>query len=507
MRHAVHLAGGVRVAAQLAHVVLERAARQVAAADDGGGDARSQRERQRRARPAAHHPHERRLEVRERDPLAGRVLALVAPQPQAFQQRGDRRHHGVGRQPAQRHPRRADDAEVLEAAKRADAQRGVRRRRRARRGQRRRVRAVERVRDRDLQRLPGAALLQEAAQPDDAEVDAVAGDDAEQERGRDVEVTDRELGEPEGQRAADGDGAAQRDQRARRAEEQQQHAQHQRDADAADVDHVAQHQVVLRHAGDQIAGISGRHVRREPQLGQRRRDDGLHAGQRLAPEAQVAAGDGRLAGDHLRPARRRLREVIAVRVVDGAAQLVAQALVELVGVERRGRTGRAVVTAEIGADGVFVGGTFLRDEPPLQIVDVGLGEVEPGARHQEAARVLDAAAHERDVGRADGLEPRHQRVGRASQLGGISTLEHDEHVRQPARARQNATQLHDAGRVLLQQVCKICHQPQLRGAPRAQRRQQRGGEQEHAGPARLKAGESAPEPLHHGLWIANPDPR
>ena len=40
------------------------------------------------------------------------------------------------------------------------------------------------------------------------------------------------------------------------------------------------------NAGDQIARISGRHARREPQLGERRRDDGLHAGQRLAPEAQ-----------------------------------------------------------------------------------------------------------------------------------------------------------------------------------------------------------------------------
>ena len=222
----------------------------------------------------------------------------------------------------------------------------------------------ERARDRDLQRLPGAAFLQEAAQPDDAEVDAVARDDAEQERRRDVEVADRQLGEPERQRAADRDGDAERDQRARRAEEQQQHAQHQDDADAADVDDVAHHQVVFGHARDQIPRVAGLDVRREPELGQRRRDDGPDALQGVAPQAQVAAGDGRLGRDHLRPACRRPGQVVTVRVVDRAPQLVAQARLEFVCGQRRGGAAVVVVAqvvGEIGADRVPVRRTLLID--------------------------------------------------------------------------------------------------------------------------------------------------
>ena len=168
----------------------------------------------------------------------------------------------------------------------------------------------------------------------------------------------------------------------------------------------------------------------------------------------------------------RLGQVVAVGVVDRAAQLVAQAPVEFVGGQRRGRAGAAaVVSAEVGADRVFV----RRNVPastsrPLQLVDVGLGR----GRARRAASGSGAPpgrrcarARRRAVRWPAAAAPaRRPRAAAAAGSPPSSTTNTFDSPRVRDRMRRSSTTL---GASCCNKSAKSVTSAQLRGAPRAQR--------------------------------------
>jgi hypothetical protein len=167
------------------------------------GDRREPAERGHLRREAGRERHERRAEV-------GAVASPALPEgrgggqafgldhrPEALDEHQQRRGDQEGRAPTQQHAGAADEAEVAEPAKVGHRQRAIGRARGERCRQGRLPHLHDRLGERLLGRAPGASQLEVARHEQQAEVDAVAGDDGEQEPGGDVEPPDGERGEPE----------------------------------------------------------------------------------------------------------------------------------------------------------------------------------------------------------------------------------------------------------------------------------------------------------------------
>ena len=142
------------------------------------------------------------------------------------------RQQRVRRHPARHHPEAADEREVLERAEVGHPERAVRRGRRGGRRERRGPRLLVGDEDGVGRRAPGAPLLEVAGHVDDAEVDPVAGHDAEEKARRHVEVADGELRRAERPGDSGGDRQAHRDERAQAHEEEEDDREHERDARA-----------------------------------------------------------------------------------------------------------------------------------------------------------------------------------------------------------------------------------------------------------------------------------
>ncbi len=359
--------------------------------------------------------------------------AVHAPPLEQHHQRGQQR---VGGQPAQHHAGAADDGEVAEAAEAAHGQGGVGGRRGGGRAHRGRVGAGQRDLDGADQRQPRAALLVETPQPDDAEVHAVAGDDAEQERGGNVKMAERQLGDAERGGAPHRDRGTERDQRAQRAIEQQHHAQHHQHAQAAHADDVAAHQIVLGASGQQIAGVADA-TGLLGGSGQRVVDDGAHTVVGRGGAIDVAGRDGRLDDDDLghQPglARRPLEVTVGIAIdraqsiedrlkygLNPGGPLAAMSFALLTGLLAGFLV--VVLVVQIGADAAPKGGALLIGQLLLGVRQLLLGHVQPRARGQKLPRLLSAVAGRLDPRAAYLAELRHQRVGDAPQPCGILVL-------------------------------------------------------------------------------------
>ena len=179
---------------------------------------------------------------------------------------------------------------MLEAAETRDDERAVRHHRGAGRGERGDPRLA--VRDPDaLDDVRRAARLEVARHVDDAEVDPVADDDAEEEPGGRVQAADRVVRETEGPGHADADREGHHDQGADPQEVEKDDAEDHRHADQADVAQVVLDVPVLLRAGDEIPGELHRDRRVEPfrvDLG----DGLLDQGQDRGVPVEVPGGDG-----------------------------------------------------------------------------------------------------------------------------------------------------------------------------------------------------------------------
>ena len=198
------------------------------------------------------------------------------------ERRERRRQHQEGGEPAEQDPDAADQAEVAKPAKIGGEQRGVRHRRRQRRGHGS-AQAALHGRAQRRHRIDGLPpLLEVAREQDDAEVDAVPDDDGRQERRRQVQVTDAEAREGKRDHRAQRQRAQQRCDGGRRAEEQQHAQRHDHHREQGRPHHAAEQRVVLRGVGDDVAGDPETHRRA-------RRPGGLRR-----PRAATAARTGAL---------------------------------------------------------------------------------------------------------------------------------------------------------------------------------------------------------------------
>ena len=182
---------------------------------------------------------------------------------------------------------------------------------------------VSRCRDPDaLDDVRRAAGLEVARHVDDAEVDPVADDDAEEKPGGRVQAADRVVREAEGPGHADADRQGHHDQRADPQEVEKNDAEDHRHADQADVAQVVLDVPVLFGAGDEIAGELHRDRRVEPfrvDLGDRLLDQRQDRG----VPVEVPGGDGGADQDHdERPARLEIIAVDARRLAFGVGFLV-----------------------------------------------------------------------------------------------------------------------------------------------------------------------------------------
>ena len=165
---------------------------------------------------------------------ASRRLHRPAP----LEEQEERRDHQRLDDPAEEHPARGDEAEVAERAEVGDEEREVRRGR----GERRDDRRLPRRADRRAKRLGGGhaapPLLEVPRLVEDADVDPVARDDADEKARGHVEVPDDELREAERPHEAHADGDPHHEERAQAHEVEEHRRQDERDAGRAHAEQV-----------------------------------------------------------------------------------------------------------------------------------------------------------------------------------------------------------------------------------------------------------------------------
>ncbi len=232
-------------AGQVSQVGLERLVGEIAPGPQRGTDEEQRRHGEDRAaagRQGALEP-----------PDGPRLGANAKPSP-ALDQREGGRKHGVGRDPAERHPHAADDPEVPKATKRRHGEGEIGGAGRQRRGRRR----PHGPGPGDLQRtLDGMAMptfLEIPAEIDDPEVDPVADDDRGEKRAGDVEVADGELGEGEGDQRPDRERPAEREHPRQRTKIEEQRRQHRRQGEQRGDGHAGDEAMLLGQAADDVAG-------------------------------------------------------------------------------------------------------------------------------------------------------------------------------------------------------------------------------------------------------------
>ncbi|CAN5465948.1 hypothetical protein BH09MYX1_BH09MYX1_26090 [soil metagenome] len=229
-----------------------------------------------------------------------------------------------------------------------------------------------------------------------ADVDPVAGDDAEEKAGRDVQVADDELGDPERARETAGDRQRHRDERARAHEVEKDDDEDRAEAGQPDLEEVSFDGAVLGEPGDEVAGkphLDRRKSRAIVDLG----DDAFDRRARIPAALEVACDDGGSHDDDEHRAGRVL--VVAV----GEALLVlahAEALLHLGGVDLRGLFG-----------GVVERGVHLSSRPRLR--GRSLRSARCRSSRRRAASRLRSAANRAAFGRSACEFRAAMRVGRA----------------------------------------------------------------------------------------------
>jgi hypothetical protein len=239
---------GLRLIPRVRHVVFHRVQEDVPDGQRHGREAEHDAEDRDGARRFHHEPGERAAVT---TPQSRHPALLLAQRQHALEGHQDGGQEEVRRAPAEQHARAADHAEVFEAAEVGHHQRAVGDHGCACGGQRGEPGLLHRHGDARFGLL-AAPLFEVTRHEDDAEVDAVADDDADQEaRGR-VQVADGEVGEAERPEHADGHGERHGQQRAEPQIEEENDAEDHGDAELSHVREVVLDLVVLLGAGDEI---------------------------------------------------------------------------------------------------------------------------------------------------------------------------------------------------------------------------------------------------------------
>ena len=380
-----------------------------------------------------------------------------------------------------------DEAEVAERAEVGDEQRSVGGRGGRGRDGRGLPGRVDRRTHRRVRVEPAAPLLEVARLVEDADVDAVARDDADEERRGDVQVADDELREPERPDEADGDGDRHDDDRAQRAGSRGRPRRgrarcpwRRRSADRCVTTPYS-----LKPVGMSPAYVTGH----RGELGARRRTPVDGAPDVLAAPRPCAAGRRRRSASArrrrgpCRPCARSSRpgsaprpRVAGRRRAAGSRARATRTAAAVVVVEAEpGRARHLEVPAGVGVASSFSSSARSRKSPAR------------GARNARASCGPSSALEMTDG--PEGEERGHERVAQRAQRRAVGALEHDEHRLGRRGALLDAVQLPHAG-------CVVGQQRVVAGAQRQPRREdgEDGRDAATSGQRRPGAGEAASRP-------------
>ncbi len=290
-----------------------------------------------------------------------------------------------------------------------------------------------------------AALLEIARLIQDPHVDAVAGDDADEEARRDVEVPDHKLRDPERPDQSDADRDPHHEERPQAHEVKEHGRKDQDDAGRPDAQKIVTDAVVLDEPGRHVAGVADAHV---AELGPRRPylvHGGMHARERRPGLREVAAGDGRARHDH--EARPVLSLVVPVGVVVAArlVLLFPEPLLDVLDRDRR----PGVVEQLARLLGHLVVPSV--EDVVVELLKLFFVEEKAGAWGQESARGLRPVVGARHDVRAEGEELRDEGIAHRAEGRAVRAFEEDEHRLGAGRPRLDATELLDARLVLRQE--------------------------------------------------------
>ena len=284
------------------------------------------------------------------------------------------------------------------------------------------------------------ALLEVPGLIEDPDVDPVARDDADEKAGREVEVPDEYLREPERPDEADANRDAHHQERAQAHEVKEHRRQDQPDALGAHVEQVLADPIVLDEPGRHVARVPDPHLRVRRVRGLHGVDDPLHLLERRARPGQVAPGDRRTHGHH--EAGPVLAGVVALRVVvvlhARGVGVLLEALLNLLDRHRRA----VVVEQLVGLLGDLV--VPARVDVAAQLLELGDAEKKAGAGREEGVRRLRAVLGARDDVRAELEHAPGDGVAHGAQDRRVLGLEQDQQSLCTRRARLDPVKLLDA---------------------------------------------------------------
>ena len=391
------------------------------------------------------------LRERPRHPahhLAPARIGEVLEGPVPLLQGDQRRHQRVGGDPAEQHPEKAHERELVEAAEADRAQRAVAGRRRRAGCEGRQPGRPQRHRKRHVHRRAAPPLLDVAGEQDDPGVDAVADDDAAEKSGVRIQVMDHRAREGEGDRHA---GEERQNQKRHGADgpviehQRQPHRdQHQRARD-----HQIPHQRFLRldhgadlpAVADLDAGVKALWIQ------------GLHHVVHGVEDVLVLLQPDRRAGR--RDEHHQRMAVLACQVAVGEAIEARIGRLDTAEhfVQIRWRRRGLGLFGDVDQQRIRLGYPLLeRIAGLLDVFEIG---IERAVLVEEVLLRLDLPVHPRDQGRRQAHQPPRQRVDELFAGLEIVGPHHHGEVREAADALLQLLQTHRCRRPLRQQLAQV----------------------------------------------------